>query len=284
MALLSQVKDSRAYNITTDPNASSLVLAMPFNKESGLRDVSHLIRGTGTEFTNIIRQRYDNGDIIGHESCFYDSCLRCPYTPYQGVLEMNTPQLTGTTALGTQSFTVEFWVKFDTFDFEAQFDVMYPPYIDTVDPIDDVPYIVLTGDTWPTVGERRGLQVRRGTGIANSTVITNINNSFTVGTWYHVAVTRSGSTFYIGIGTKNSQGSGVTIDGIASNENIGARGIIVNSGSSDHIFTGYNYIFFSRTFNKGRMPIGVYLQDFRYYIGVAKYTTTYRVPEPIFTY
>lgn len=284
MSRLTQFEDSRNYNIFTDTSSTSLVLAMPFNKENGVRDVSHLIRGTGSEFTNITYNRIKYGDIVNHETCYYDSCIRFPYTPYQSTLNIITPGLTGTTALGTQNWTIECWMKFDTFDFEGQFDILYPSFIDSTNAADDVPYFFITGDGWATAGERRGIQLRRGTGVQTSTVGIQANAVLTTGIWYHIAATREGNTFRIALGSKQSQGSGVQVDGITAGENIGARGTIVSSGTDTHSFTGYNYNWFSRSFNKGRMPLGVYAQDFRYYIGAAKYTNTYRVPEPMFVY
>jgi hypothetical protein len=284
MSRLTQFESSRNYTQFSDSNSSSLVLAMPFNKENGIRDVSHLIRGTGSEFANITYNRYNYGSIVNHETCHYDSSLRIPYTPYQNTVGIYTPGLTGATPLATQNWTIECWIKFDSFDFEAQFDILYPSFIDSTNAADDVPYFVITGDGWPTVSERRGLQLRRGTGVAQSTIITNANNLFSPGIWHHIAATRDGNTFRIALGTKQSQGSGVAVDGILAGENIGARGTIVASATNTHSFTGYNYVWFSRTFNKGRMPLGVYVQDFRFYIGAAKYITTYRVPEPMFLY
>ena len=88
MSRLTQFEDSRNYNIFTDTSSTSLVLAMPFNKENGVRDVSHLIRGTGSEFTNITYNRIKYGDIVNHETCHYDSCIRFPYTPYHNTLNI----------------------------------------------------------------------------------------------------------------------------------------------------------------------------------------------------
>ena len=134
---LSNYRDSNPVNYTLlpDPNAANLILAMPFNKEYGLRDISHLIRGSGSEYTAMSYARYSESNIVGHESCFYDSCLRIPYTPYTDSVVMTGLNLPAANdELGTGDFTVECWMKFNSFDFNAQFDIMYPSFIDNLNP------------------------------------------------------------------------------------------------------------------------------------------------------
>jgi hypothetical protein len=285
---LSNYRDSNPINYTlrSDSNAANLVLAMPFNKEYGLRDISHLIRGSGSEYTGFSYVRYSESNIIGHESCFYDSCLRAPYTPYQNSLKIDAFNIPGNLIdLGTSDFTVECWMKFDSFDFSNQFDIMYPTFIDNQNAANDVPYIVITGDSWPVAAERRGVQVRYGTGLNTSTeIVKTTSQIFSPKLWYHIAVSRVGNTFHIAVGSKESSGTGVAVDGLTTSDTIGARGTILNSATNTKDFTGYNYNFFARNFDKGRMPVGVYIQDFRYYIGVGKYSTTYRVPDPMLVY
>lgn len=287
---LSNYRDSNPVNYTllADPNAANLILAMPFNKEYGLRDISHLIRGSGSEYTAMLYSRYSTSNIITHESCFYDSCLRFPYVAYQDLLKMTGLNLPAANDdLGTGDFTVECWMKFDSFDFSSQFDIMYPSYIDTNGqlPENDVPYIIITGDSWPVTAERRGIQVRYGTGANTSAeIVKTTSQIFSPKLWYHIAVSRVGNTFYIAIGSKESTGTGVAIDGLTTSDTIGARGSIQASATNTKDFTGYNYNFFSRFFNLGRMPVGVYVQDFRFYKGIGKYSTTYRVPDPMLVY
>jgi hypothetical protein len=285
---LSNYKESFPKNLSliNDPNAANLVLGMPFNKEYGLRDISHLVRGSGSEYTGFTYARYSESNIVGHESCFYDSCLRAPYTPYQDTLYMSVVNIPGNLIdLGTSDFTVECWMKFDSFDFSAQFDIMYPGFIDNQNGAFDVPYILITGDSWPTAAERRGVQVRYGTGLNTSAeIVKTTSQTLSTNIWYHIAVSRVGNNFYIAVGTRETTGTGVAVDGLITSDTIGARGTIVATATNTKDFTGYNYNLFSRSFNKGRMPVGVYIQDFRYYIGVGKYSTTYRVPNPMLVY
>lgn len=286
-----RLEHPKNYTLLPDSNAANLILAMPFTKEHGLRDISHLIRGSGGEYTSFTYNKISDSHIVGHESCFYDSCLRFPHTPYTNVLNIGTNNLPNANDnLGTGEFTIEWWMKFDSFDFDTQFDICYPASIDNVLNNDaDVPYIFITGDGWPTASQRRGIQVR-GTGATNGStvIIANTTSILSPKIWYHIAITRSATnnTFRICVGSRETTGvSPAIINNIPAGNNMGNAGNTEVSVQNTYDFDGVNYLWFSRQFNTGRMPVGVYVQDFRFYRGVAKYiTSVYKTPDPILAY
>jgi len=157
------------YNLLSDPLAANLIIALPLNKQYGLRDISNQIRGSGTEHTNFSYVKINTSNIVRHQSCFYDSCLRIPHVARNqggnaGVIDLGigATQL-GTDDLGTDDFTIECWMYFESFDFE-EFSIMHPYRYNDGNANGDVPSLVVFGDNKSTFGNRRKVSFRRASG------------------------------------------------------------------------------------------------------------------------
>jgi hypothetical protein len=230
----------------TDPNAQYLQLALPLSTNTGIGDFSATIKGSGTNKTMLAA----NGAAIDStQSKFYGTSLNLtPYTSNRYVYTPNNSSMW----LTNQDFTIEGWYYFDA---------------------NNVGYQALashSGDTrdqengWIIIFENANTSINfyatNGSGwpIAIGGAIPSIN------AWHHVAVTRASNT------------TRLYVDGSL----LGSTTAVVNIASpASREFRLGDYLWFGAV-EKG---LSGKVQDFRLYVGVAKYTgSTYILPTQMY--
>ena len=150
---------------------------------------------------------------------------------------------------------MEMWIRTSEFSFggEVGMSIFYPSYIDNRNANDYFFQLFLKGDNWAnSSGYKRGILLGYpdSSGIVR-TICETSYQVFTTNTWHHVALTRSGSSFFI------------WVDGV--NVASGTRSMNLTS-------TRYNYMIP----NFQRLISGdFYVQDLRLYRGLAKYTSRF---------
>lgn len=230
--------DALAY--ATDPNAQYLKLAIPFSDEQGIRDQSAAIKGSGTSFaTYAVNGATVNRDITGK---FYGPSLALtPYTRKAHVAVQNNPNLW----LTNQDFTIEGWWYFAA---------------------NNVGYQNLASHSGDTGDQQSGwVLYLEGNNTLNFigsqgwALAVNSSTIPTTGTWHHVAASRSNNTTRL----------------FLNGTQIGISTQVVNivSPTSQTLRIGdYQW------FPGGERGFSGYVQDFRMYIGVGKYTGTFTPP------
>lgn len=249
-----------------DPNASSLVTALPFNLKYGFSDQSYRIRGTGSP-ASVKYESYafqPPATISTARSKFYGSSLEEARTSPAGTtfhlseLEVDTGSAN---VIGAKDYCYECWFYTEDFLFagQVQYTINYnlnsngalgPSAVQY-----DVPQIVVKGDNWPNIAQfQRG--IRLGNGPTQAVVFETSAQCLATNTWHHIAVTRSGSTGRIFV-----------------------DGILRATGTDSYNYTGYINIHgvCNRTLGSG-----LYLQDLRVYVGTAKYTSNFTPPGAMF--
>lgn len=233
----------------SDPNAANLRLAMPFNVGYGVRDVSPKIRGSGsdvlfTQRTTGIVPTYTTDNKFYGTSCTVGE-------PIGGATRFFANSFT--TFSG--DFTVETYIKFSSYA-DTQFALLVHH-----DNTNSGPQILLTGDTFGDPAARRAVYVN--SGAAGSQTTYSSAFSLPINDWYHVAVTRQGSTLRI------------FINGISS---------AVFGGTLSYAFTytGTLTLCSGSSVNTPNTWNTVQIQDLRVYQGVAKYTTNFTPPGAMF--
>lgn len=273
---------NRNIQANADPNASNLIFAYPLSAYtvkdyfatsittanltndiySHPRDVSPEVRlksglNSGAESSTFASQ-WTTAQYSNEQSRYYITSHK-PKTgePTNGsgsFFEATTQNLD---ALGFANFTFEMWLWTDSFNFSGTpgYALCRPPYFDTSSPNDYVPIIYLKGDNWVNTAQfRRGILV----GYVNPTTrasITIAETTFQVlnaNSWNHIAVTRSGSTFFIWV-----------------------NGVLRASGSALIDFTGYRYGFARTDGLRNLSNQNTYIQDLRLYKGISKYTGSF---------
>lgn len=250
----------------SDPNAGSLIYALPFNTLNQVQDMSPEVRlksslSGGLRASSLITSVGGRSQpaITTDQSKYYGNTgsLKLAKGTTTTTFETTLVRIDtdSTQSLGFSDFTVELWMRFSGFNFggEAGMSIFYPAYIDSRNINDYFFQLFIKGDNWVnTPGFRRGLLL--GYPDANGVVQTICETSFQVlaqNSWNHIALTRSGSTFRIWV-----NGSNVTS---------GTR-------SMDLTSTGYNFAIpnFQRL-----TPDDVHIQDLRLYKGIVKYTSSF---------
>lgn len=296
-------ENPKNYSLFNDPSAANLVAAFPLNKQYGLRDISYQIRGGGTEFTNYSYVKINTSNIVSHQSCFYDSSLRIPYVARNQAggatvidVGVSAPGLAvppSTGDLGTGDWTVECWMYFESFDFE-EFSIMHPFKYNDGSDNGDTPSLVIFGDNKASL--RRRVSLRYSTAVGTwadypqtstspgGTTSSLYSGQLSPRVWYYIAAhKRTNNSYAISIGSRESEGS-VSVDGI-TNCGSTTTTYFTAAVSTPHDFQGINYQFLYGKFVNGRMPVGVYCQDLKFY-NISKSTagSEYRVPDPMLVY
>jgi hypothetical protein len=234
------------YEWNVDPNASFLRIAAPFNSTLGFNDYSASIKESGM---NRVGTPVNNVAITATTSKFYGTSLNMGAMTDDGkVLFGNGSDLT----LGTSDFTIEGWwyptsitVGYQAFaSHSGDTGDQQSGWILIMESNSTGPYFLATNNSgWP---------------VSFSSSVLPTSNA-----WNHIAVTREGTTFRIFMngtltGTLTSNSTNITLP------------------SSRELRIG-NYNWFPGE-EKGFQG---FVQDFRMYIGVAKYTATFTVPDRI---
>ena len=220
----------------SDPLAANLILAMPCNVSYGMRDVSHKIRGAGNPNDVIARigeyssssQHYGTAPVMG---------------PHLGSSERGI--ILGMPAFGLSDFCIEAYLKFPSLA-ETQC-VFFYHHNNTNDGFQ----IIIAGDLFSS--PVRGVYVSGGAG---ASISHTSSNAISANSWFHLAVTRSGSTLRIFFNGINNIAYGGTM---TSNW--------TNSGGAS-LFSGYSPVWDT-----------CQVQDFRIYQGTAKYTSNFTPQE-----
>jgi hypothetical protein len=255
---------NRSIVANSDPNASYLIYAFPLERINQFRDASPEVR-TSSSLSLGLRSTASissvtgrsNPSILSEQSKYYLSSYKLAKGTTTKQFEVNYLSINtdSTQALGLSDFTIEMWIRASEFGFggEVGMSIFYPSYIDSRNANDYFFQLFLKGDNWAnTFGFKRGILL--GYPDQNGIVRTICETSyqvFTVNTWHHVALTRSGSSFFI------------WVDGV--NVASGSRSMNLTS-------TRYNYMIP----NFQRLISGdFYVQDLRLYRGLAKYTSRF---------
>jgi hypothetical protein len=231
----------------TDPYASYLLLALPLNATYQLADISASLRGSGSNFAS---SAVNSAALTSSSSKFYSQSLDVsPYSTNKYVALGGTSILNTALSLTGSDFTIEMWI------YPLANNVGYQAYAshsgDTGD--QQSGWIIITesnNNLYSYMGSGWPVQLA-------STTQPSIN------VWHHIALTRSGSVY------------GLYYDGnrVASTTNATS----ISTPTSQTLRIGsYQW------FPGGARSANAYIQDFRMYKGIAKYTgATYTVPTQI---
>lgn len=235
------------YDWNADPFAEFLRIAAPLNNTLGVNDYSASIKGSGT---NRSGTPANNVAISAVTSKFYGTSLNMGAMADDGKVMFG---LTSDLALGTSDFTIEGWwyptsitVGYQAFaSHSGDTGDQQSGWILIMESNNTGPYFLATnGAGWPVS--------------MSSSVLPTLN------AWNHIAVTRQGTTFRIFM-------NGVLTSTLSSNSTN------ITLPQSRELRIG-NYQWFPGE-EKGFQG---FVQDFRMYIGVAKYTATFTVPDKIY--
>lgn len=257
---------NRTISANSDANASNLIYAIPFNTINQVQDMSPEVRlksslSEGLRASSIITSVVGRSQpsISTDQSKYYGNIgsLKLAKGTTTKTFETTLVRINTnlTQSLGLSDFTVEFWIRFGGFNFggEVGMSIFYPSYIDSRNINDYFFQLFVKGDNWVNSSNfKRGLLL--GYPDSNGVVRTICETTyqvFSINSWNHIALTRTGSTFRIWV-----NGSNVTS----------------GSRSMDLTSTGYNFAIpnFQRL-----IPDDIHIQDLRLYKGVAKYTSSF---------
>jgi hypothetical protein len=255
---------NRSIVANSDPNASYLIYAFPLERINQFRDASPEVRTSSSlplglrstaSITSVTGR--SSPSISNEQSKYYLSSYKLAKGTSTKQFEVNYLAIDtdSTQALGLSDFTMEMWIRASEFSFggEVGMSIFYPSYIDNRNANDYFFQLFLKGDNWAnSSGYKRGILLGYpdSSGIVR-TICETSYQVFTTNTWHHVALTRSGSSFFI------------WVDGV--NVASGTRSMNLTS-------TRYNYMIP----NFQRLISGdFYVQDLRLYRGLAKYTSRF---------
>lgn len=224
-----------------EPLSANLQIALPLNSFFGASDHSATIRGTGSNRSTTV---VNGATISTSQSKFYGSSLDNGTESQDKYISIpNAASLT----LGTSDFCVEGW--------------WYPTTNTTG-------YHVLashSGDSadgqngWVLTTETNNTLYFYGSSGSGWSVVLGGAFTPTINTWHHVAVTRNGTTFRM------------FVNGTQVNTTTTSASIVLPS-SREFRLGSYRYIpGYPQSFNG-------FIQDFRLYIGAAKYTSNFTPP------
>jgi len=225
-----------------DPYASSLRLALPFDKESGFRDYAATIKGSGTNKTT----SPENTALISYNTSKYygTSANLEPYNSKRSVRIANDSSFW----LTNQDFTIEMWAYFSANNVGYQAFASHSG--DTGDAQSGWVFILENNNTM-------AFYASGGWALAMGSSATPV-----AGNWSHLAVSRSSNT------TRMFLNGTVVATNTAT--------VNISSPSSQTLRIG-NY----QWFPGGERGFSGYIQDFRLYVGAGKYTGNFTPPERI---
>lgn len=168
----------------TDANASSLVLALPFNSSYGVRDQSAKIRGSGSSY----KTNSYSGSFDSTSSKFYGSSLLLGNSD-TSTRKLYTPSLS---AFGASNFCIETYLFVPALE-TGQFTILYAH-----DGTNAGLQFLLLGTSQSPAG---GLYFSGGGG--GDIAQTNAN-SLPLNQWVHIAATRASTTLRLFINGVNS--------------------------------------------------------------------------------
>lgn len=255
---------NKIIEVNSDPNASYLIYALPFETTNQIKDISPEVRlkssiSEGLRSTTSISSISGRTDpsLSTEQSKYYLSSYKLAKGTTTNRFEVTYLGIDtdSTQALGSSNFTLEMWIRASEFGFggEVGMSIFYSSYIDSRNANDYFLQLYLKGDNWAnSYGYKRGILL--GYPDQNGIVRTICETSsqvFTTNTWHHVALTRNGNSFF------------VWVDGI----NYTSGSISINLTS-----TRYNFMLPEVQ----RLIAGdFYVQDLRLYRGIVKYTSNF---------
>lgn len=259
---------NRTIQANSDANANKLIFAYPLSilassTNTYPKDVSQEVRtksGISGGFQCITSATNWDNTLYSTEQSKYYLTSHKPKTGQStangaGSFFQSTTQVVD--SMGFSDFTFEMWLWTDSFNFSGTpgYSLCRPPYFDTSNLNDYVPIIYLKGDNWVNIPQfKRGVLIGyvNPTNKASITIAETSSQVLVLNSWNHIAVTRSGSTFRIWI-----------------------NGVLRASGTASIDFTGYRYGFFRTDGLKNLINQNTYIQDLRFYKGIAKYTSNF---------
>ena len=258
---------NRSIVANSDDNADKLIFALPLQDINKTKDMSPDVRVKSglTEglqanaFPTVIAGR-TSPSISTEQSKFYGNIGSLQIPKGTSTTQFKTTTLKIVTdssqSLGYSNFTVEMWIYLSGFNFNGQtgISLFYPNYLDNKNPNDYFFQLYLKGDNWVNRSRfRRGILLGfpNEAGTALNTLTETTTRSLSANTWNHIAVTRQGNLFRIFV-----------------------NGILRGSGSRSVDLTSSSYTTMLNNFQV-LLSENVYVQDFRMYKGVAKYTSSF---------
>jgi hypothetical protein len=235
--------NSSSGGLLSDPYASFLQIAMPLGGSYGIADYSATIKKTGSNRTSTAVR---GGGTSFTQSKFYESSYFAGlYTSRNSVTVPNSSSLW----LTNQDFTIEGWYYF------TQNNIGYQALATHAGDSGDQQngwILYIEGNNTLTFAASSGGGWQLG-----------VNTTYTppTGQWIHMAVTRTSNNTRIFVNGVQQGGTSTQVVTIAN--------------PSTREFRLHNYLWFPG----GERGMGGYIQDFRLYVGVSKYSSTFTPPQ-----
>jgi hypothetical protein len=234
----------------TDSASTSLKIATPLSADLSFNDYSATIAGSGV---NRVMTSVNSPAFQTISSKYYGSSLSMG-----GYLEnkyISTPT-NANLQIGTNDFTIEGWYYFTSTSVSGGYQCMASHAGDSGD---QQPGWVMILEANTTLAFYACTAGSTGWGIALTTSTTPTAN-----TWHHVAVTRASGVVRMFL-------NGTQVGTVTSNNNIGIP--------ASQTFRIGSYQYFPGPVAKG---LSGYIQDFRFYVGAAKYTGAFTPPAQMY--
>ena len=258
---------NRSIVANSDDNADKLIFALPLQNINETEDMSPDVRvksglAAGLQanaFPTVIAGR-TSPSISTEQSKFYGDIgsLQIPKGTSTTQFKATTLKVVtdSSQSLGYSNFTIEMWVYLSGFNFNGQtgISLFYPNYLDNKKSNDYFFQLYLKGDNWVnSSGYKRGILLGfpNAAGTAVDTLTETTSQVLVQNSWNHIAVTRQGNLFRI------------FVNGILRGS--GSRSVDLTSSSYTTILNNFQVL----------LSEDVYIQDFRMYKGVAKYTSNF---------
>jgi hypothetical protein len=258
---------NRSIVANSDDNADKLIFALPLQNINETEDMSPDVRvksglAAGLQanaFPTVIVGR-TSPSISTEQSKFYGDIGSLQIPKGTSTTQFKSTILKVVTdssqSLGYSNFTIEMWVYLSGFNFNGQtgISLFYPNYLDNKKSNDYFFQLFLKGDNWVnSSGYKRGILLGfpNAAGTAVDTLDETTTQVLVQNSWNHIAVTRQGNLFRIFVnGTLRGSGS---------------RSVDLTSSSYTTMINNYQVL----------LTEDVYVQDFRMYKGIAKYTSNF---------
>lgn len=234
-----------------DSAASSLKIATPFSSSLSYNDYSATILGTGT---NRVLTPVNSPVFQTTVSKYYGSSLNMgAYTDNKYISTPTNANL----QIGTNDFTIEGWYYFTSTSVSGGYQCLASHAGDSGD---QQPGWLLLLEANTALSFYACTAGGSGWSLALVSSTTPTANA-----WHHISVTRASGVVRMFL-------NGTQIGTVTSSNNIGIP--------ASQTFRIGSYQYFPGPVAKG---LSGYIQDFRFYIGTAKYTTTFTPPAQIYT-